>query len=201
MADPAREVGESALLRLWNHLGQLTVYAAEPPTHIRVLTGEGEEAAPAGRTAIVAAGEAVVADSPMWLQRGDLGGFVVAWGVVADGLSDLLDLPMAQEVADGKIDSIGTEADVPAIVRELVPQTPALWWEHEELTVDGIEVSWWVTEDGEPHAATFNGLAKALAWSAGRWDQRHVILAILTDPTRASELLIDAAYDQHGGNE
>jgi hypothetical protein len=210
LADPAREVGESALLRLWNHLGQLTVYASEPPTHIRVLPGEGDGPGDgsvgggeslAGRTAIVAAGEAVVADSPMWLQRGDLGGFVVAWGVVADGLSDLLDLPMAQEVADSKIETVGTEADVPAIVRELVPQTPALWWEHEELTVDGVEVSWWVNEDGEPHAATFNGLAKALAWSAGRWDQRHVILAILTDPTRASELLIDAAFDQHGGNE
>ena len=230
-----REVGESALLRLWNHLGQLTVYAAEPPTHIRVLAGEGGKpvgdegevggpdggegeggregdggrpgeggaggvggrALPTGRTAIVAAGEAVVADSPMWLQRGDLGGFVVAWGVVADGLSDLLDLPMAQEVAEGKIDGAGTAADVPEIVRELVPETPQTWWEHEELTVDGIEVSWWVNEGGEPHAATFNGLAKALAWAAGCWDQRHVILAILTDPTRASELLIDAAFDRH----
>ncbi|TDU83576.1 hypothetical protein EV138_6040 [Kribbella voronezhensis] len=224
LADPAREVGESALLRLWNHLGRLTVYASEPPTHIRVLTAEsagplgwqGDESGGAvaeergallefgpgggsegaGRTVIVAAGEAVVADAPMWLQRGDLGGFVVGSGVVADGLGDLLDLPMAQEVAEGKIDGLGTEADVPAIVGELVPQTPALWWEHEELTVDGVEVSWWVSENGEPHAATFDGLAKALAWAAGRWDQRHVILAILSDPTRASELLIDAAFDQ-----
>ncbi|WP_112238223.1 sacsin N-terminal ATP-binding-like domain-containing protein [Kribbella monticola] len=216
LADPARKVGESALLRLWNHLGRLTVYASEPPTHIRVLTaeadapqewlGEGDEPeggrrSSAPRTAIVAAGEAVVADAPMWLQRGDLGGFVVGSGVVADGLSDLLDLPMAQEVAEGKVDGPGTEADVPAIVRELVPQTPAQWWEHEELTVDGVEVSWWVSENGEPHAATFDGLAKALAWSAGRWDQRHVILAILSDPTRASELLIDAAFDDDGGNE
>jgi hypothetical protein len=56
-------------------------------------------------------------------------------------------------------------------------------------------VSWWVSEDGQPHAATFNGLAKALAWSAGRWDQRHVILAVLSDPSRASELLIDTTFD------
>jgi hypothetical protein len=199
LADPAREVGESALLRLWNHLGQLTVYAPDPPTHLRVLTAETDEAEEP-RTAIVAAGEVVVADAPMWLQRPDLGGFVIAWGVVADGLGDLLDLPMAQEVAEGKITSPGTEADVPAIVRELVPETPALWWEHDELTVDGTEVSWWVTETGEPHAATFDGLAKALAWSAARWDQRHVIQAILTEPTRASELLIDAAFDLHTTN-
>ncbi|QNE16754.1 hypothetical protein F1D05_01130 [Kribbella qitaiheensis] len=206
MADPAREITESALLRLWNHLGQLTVYAPDPPTEIRVLTGESarpttaeqrdESVGGGASTAIVAAGEAVVADAPMWLQRTDLGGFVVARGVVADGLGDLLDLPMAQEVAEGKIDAPGTAADVPAIVRELVPRTPELWWEHEELTVDGVEVSWWVSEDGEPHAATFDGLAKALAWASGRWDQRHVILAILSDPPRASELLVDAAFDR-----
>jgi len=210
LADPSREVGESALLRLWNHLGQLTVYAPEPPSHLRVLTPEGEQPdiplaveggaearAASSRTAVVGAGEAVVADAPMWLQRPDLGGFVVAWGVVADGLGDLFDLPMVQEVAEGKITSTGSEADVPDIVRELVPQTPAVWWEHEELTVDGVEVSWWVTEDGEAHAATFDGLAKALAWSAARWDQRHVIQAVLTEPERASELLIDAAFDLH----
>jgi hypothetical protein len=137
----------------------------------------------------------------MWLERTDLGGFVVAFGVVADGLSDLLDIPMAQEVAAGKIDDEGTAADVPEIVRELVPQVPDTWWEHEELTVDDVEVSWWVDEGGEPHAATFNGLAKALAWAAGRWDQRHVILAILTDPSRASELLIDAAFDSAATEE
>jgi hypothetical protein len=131
----------------------------------------------------------------MWLQREDLGGFVVASGVVADGLSGLLDVPMAQEVAAGKIDGEGTAAGVPEIVRELVPEVPDVWWEHEELTVDGAEVSWWVDEKGEPHAATFNGLAKALAWSAGRWDQRHAILAILNDPSRASELRIDATFD------
>ena len=84
---------------------------------------------------------------------------------------------------------------MPAIVRELVPEVPPTWWEHEELTVDGVEVSWWVDADGAPHAATFDGLAKALAWASGRWDQRHVIRAVLNEPDRSSELLIDAAYD------
>jgi hypothetical protein len=194
LADPERAVQESAILRLWNQLGTLTAYPAQAPDRVRVL-------ADGGVTRVVGAGEAVVADSPMWLERTDLGGFVVASGVVADGLGDLLDIPMAQEVAAGKIDGEGTAADVPQIVRELVPQVPDTWWEHEELTVDDVEVSWWVNEDGEPHAATFNGLAKALAWAAGRWDQRHVILAILTDPTRASELLIDAAFDSTPGDD
>jgi hypothetical protein len=203
LADPRREIGESAILSLWQQLGTLTVFPDSAPEHVRVLGGEQPQAAldaQAGAaeevlSRVVAAGDAVVADAPMWLQRDDLGGFVVAFGVVADGLSDLLEVPMAGEVAAGKVDSAGTAADVPAIVRELVPQVPDTWWEHEELTVDGTEVSWWVSEDGAPHAATFNGLAKAVAWSAGRWDQRHVILAILSNPTRASELRIDATFD------
>ncbi|WP_344217348.1 sacsin N-terminal ATP-binding-like domain-containing protein [Kribbella sancticallisti] len=189
LADPDRVVEESAILKLWSRLGSHTAYPGLTPEYVRVLDDTGV-------TRVVAAGEAVIADAPMWLQRGDLGGFVVASGVAADGLSDLLDVPVAEEVAAGKIDSEGVAADVPELVRELVPQVPDTWWEHEELTVDGVEVSWWVDENGSPHAATFDGLAKALAWSADRWDQRHVIRAVLSEPDRASELRLDATFDQ-----
>jgi hypothetical protein len=188
LADPDREVEEIDLLRLWRQLGTLSLFPGDAPEQVRVLADDG-------LTRVTDAGRAVVVDGPMWLQREDLGGFVVASGAAADGLSDLFDVPMAQEVAEGKIDGPGTAADVPAIVRELVPEVPSAWWEHEELTVDGVEVSWWVDADGAPHAATFDGLAKALAWASGRWDQRHVIRAVLNEPDRSSELLIDAAYD------
>lgn len=188
LADPEREVEESAILRLWSQLGTHEAYPGETPDDVRVLDGSGV-------TTVMSAGDAVVADAPMWLQRGDLGGFIVASGAAADGLSDLLDVPMAGEVADGNIDSEGTEADVPDLVRELVPEAQATWWEHEELTVDGVDVSWWVDEDKHPHAATFDGLAKALAWSSGRWDQRHVIRAVLSEPDRSSELRLDATFD------
>ncbi|TWD84761.1 hypothetical protein FB561_5956 [Kribbella amoyensis] len=188
LAEPGRDVEESAVLRLWAQLGTLTVFPDSAPESVRVL-GDDE------RTRVVAAADAVVADAPMWLQREDLGGFVVASGAAADGLSDLFEVPLATEAAAGKIETEGTPADVPAIVRELVPEVPRTWWEHEELLVDGVDVSWWVDENGEPHAATFNGLAKALAWSAGQWSQRHVILAVLSDPSRASELLIDTTFD------
>jgi hypothetical protein len=188
LADPERDVDESSILRLWSRLGTLSLFPDDPPEQVRVLGNDGS-------TYVTDAGEAVVVDAPMWLQREDLGGFVVAPGAAADGLSDLFDVPMAQEVAEGTIDGEGTAADVPEIVGELVPQVPATWWEHEQLMVDGVEVSWWVDSDGAPHAATFDGLAKALAWSSGRWDQRHVIRAVLNEPDRSSELLIDAAYD------
>ncbi|MFK4084593.1 sacsin N-terminal ATP-binding-like domain-containing protein [Kribbella sp. NPDC020789] len=188
LADPEQEITESALLRFWRQLGTLPLFPGEAPEHVRVL---GED----GWTEVVEAEAAVVADSPMWLQRTDLGGFVIAAGAAADGLSDLLDVPLAQEVAEGKIDGAGTPADVPDLVRELVPEVPPVWWEHDELTVDGVEVSWWVDAEGAPHAATFDGLAKALAWASARWDRRHVIRAVLNEPDRASELLTDASYD------
>jgi hypothetical protein len=188
LADPEREVEESAILRLWSQLGTHEAYPGETPDDVRVLDGSGV-------TTVMSAGDAVVADAPMWLQRGDLGGFIVASGAAADGLSDLLDVPMAGEVADGNIDGEGTAADVPDLVRELVPEAPVTWWEHEELTVDGVDVSWWVDGDKHPHAATFDGLAKALAWSSGRWDQRHVIRAVLSEPDRSSELRLDATFD------
>jgi hypothetical protein len=131
----------------------------------------------------------------MWLQRTDLGGFVVATGPAADGLSDLLDLPLAPDIAAGAVDGDGTPAPVPDVVRRLLPGVPETWWEHDELTVDGHEVAWWVDPEGRPHAATGDGLAKALAWSAGRWAQRHLVLAALTEPERAAELLVESAYD------
>ncbi|MEV4262929.1 hypothetical protein [Kribbella sp. NPDC049584] len=188
LADPEREVDAASILRLWTRLGTLALFPGDAPEQTRVLDADGV-------TRVIDADQAVVIDGPMWVQRDDLGGFVIGSGAAADGLSDLLDVPMAQEIAEGKIDGEGTAADVPPIVRELVPGVPATWWEHEELTVDGVEVSWWVDADGGPHAATFDGLGKALAWSAGRWDRRHVIRAVLNEPDRSTELLVDAVYD------
>ncbi|TDW21668.1 hypothetical protein [Kribbella kalugense] len=188
LADPEREVDEATILRLWARLGTLALFPGEAPEQVRVLGTDGV-------TRVTDVDHAVVIDGPMWVQREDLGGFVIGSGAAADGLSDLLDVPLAQDVAEGKIDGEGTAADVPPIVRELVPEVPATWWEHEELTVDGVEVFWWVDADGAPHAATFDGLAKALAWAAGRWDQRHVIRAVLNEPDRSVELLVDAVYD------
>ncbi|WUJ70642.1 hypothetical protein OG809_36770 [Kribbella soli] len=188
LVDPERDVDAASILRLWTRLGTLALFPGDAPEQTRVLDADGT-------TRVIDADQAVVIDGPMWVQRDDLGGFVIGSGAAADGLSDLLDVPMAQEIAEGKIDGEGTAADVPPIVRELVPEVPATWWEHEELTVDGVEVSWWVDADGAPHAATFDGLAKALAWSAGRWDRRHVIRAVLNEPDRSTELLVDAVYD------
>lgn len=188
LGDGERSVDADVMLRLWSRLGALTVYPGEAPERVRVLAADG-------CTEVVDAGRAVVADAPMWLQRTDLGGFVVATGPAADTISELLDLPLAADVAEGRIGGEGIRAPVPAVVRQVVPEVPGDWWEHDELVVDGVEVSWWVAPDGSPHAATTDGLARALAWSAGRWEQRHLILAVLSEPESAAELLVDTAFD------
>jgi hypothetical protein len=57
---------------------------------------------------------------------------------------------------------------------------------HDPLTVSiqGAEhdVQWW--SDGRLHAAdTSEGLARAFAWAADRWPDRHLITALLDDPS------------------
>ena len=64
----------------------------------------------------------------------------------------------------------------------MLADAPRSWHEHDQLTVGGAEVDWWVNPDGEVHAATMDGLARGLAWSAGRWDQRQDVAAVLADP-------------------
>src|SRR5690606_27131858 len=139
--------------------------------------------------------EAVVVDDPMWAQRTDLGGQVLASGAAADTLADLLDIPLASESAEGAVSDDGVRLPVPTAVRRLLPEVPRAWWEHDDLRVDGHPVDWWVDDEGRPHAATGEGLARALAWAAGRWDQRHAVAAVLAEPDRLPELLAESVYD------
>jgi hypothetical protein len=63
---------------------------------------------------------------------------------------------------------------------------------HDELTVGPHRVSWWVEPDADGevvHAEdTPDGLARALAWVADRWADRHLFAALLEDPTAATLL-------------
>ncbi|OEV24686.1 hypothetical protein AN220_17790, partial [Streptomyces nanshensis] len=89
----------------------------------------------------------------------------------------------------------GTEREVPAAVRELLPGVPAYYREHEELRIAGVELDWRRTPDGTLHAATLEGLASALAWAAGAWPRRFEVTALLEDPERAAELAAARWFD------
>jgi hypothetical protein len=196
LADPARQVDAVTCLRAWRRLtesgtgigaGAAGRAEATAPQQVRVLDGD--------RTRVVPAAEAVVVDDPRWLQRTDLGGQVVAPAGRADDLADLLDVDLASERAAGVVGSAGTSVPVPAEVLGLLPTTPAGWVEHDELVVDGQDVDWWVDDDGTPHAATTDGLARALAWAAGSWPARHAVAEVLADPGAAVRVVVEAAWD------
>ncbi|WP_410613924.1 sacsin N-terminal ATP-binding-like domain-containing protein [Amycolatopsis sp. lyj-109] len=107
-------------------------------------------------------------------------------------LADLLDLALASG-APAEVTSEGEYApwaELPAlklVADQLgirLPDGGVLV--HDPLTVriQGAEhdVQWW--SDDRLHAAdTSEGLARAFAWAAGRWPDRHLITALLDDPS------------------
>ena len=48
---------------------------------------------------------------------------------------------------------------------------------------------------GVVHAATLEGLARGLAWAAGRWDRRFEAATLLTDPGRVGELRAEREFE------
>jgi hypothetical protein len=187
LADPDLAMDLPALLKVWRWLAALPTTDIDPPPRVRALTPEGVRVLPSG--------DVVVVDSPMWLQRKDFDGLVVAPLDQGEALADLLDLDLATERADGSVTSTGQTQPVPAEVLGILPGAPADWSCHQVLQVDGVDVTWWVDTDGRPHAGDHGGLARALSWSAGRWPSRHLVAAVLTDPSSIDALMSDAAFD------
>ncbi len=190
LADVARPLSAARCLQLWRWLSGLAENApageaAGGLAGVRVLDGTGSR--------VVEASSAVVIDEPKWLQRNDLGGFVVAPAARAEALADLLDLDLASERADGAVTSTGRVRSTPDPVHVVLPQAATQWTQHDPLTVDGHAVEWWVDDDGVPHASTDAGLARALAWAAERWHLRHALAEALAHPRDAPLLAIEEA--------
>jgi hypothetical protein len=184
MAEPSRDLALAALLAVWAWLAESSADVS-PPQLVRAWTGAA--------SVVVEPASAVVVDEPKWLQRNDIGPFVIA--ARGEVLADLLDLDLASERAEGEVTSVGTDEPVPGVVARLVPSGPAEWCRHDRLEVDGCEVGWWVDDDGRIHAAHLEGLGHALAWATGRWADRLTLAAVLRDPGAVSALEQDAAFD------
>ncbi|MGN8245035.1 sacsin N-terminal ATP-binding-like domain-containing protein [Cellulomonas soli] len=156
-----------------------------------------------GRVAVVRAEDAAVADAPFWWQRTDVAAMVPAVDPGrAAALAAFLDVPHAADLAEGLVDAQGALVDVPPEVRALLPGAPDRWYEHEDLTVDGAPVDWWVLgsgADAQVHATTVSGLAAGLAWAVGGWTLRHAVEQVLTDPDRAVEVQLDGLHTPDEG--
>ncbi len=155
-----------------------------PPEHVVALVAPG-------RATVVHAEDAAVADAPMWCQRTDVAALVMVQAALdASEVADVLDLPLASELAEGLVTGDGARRPVPDAVRALLGDlAPHDWWEHEELRVDGVEVDWWVDGDGV-HAVTIAGLAAGLAQAARSWERRWAVEIVLADEGRADEVLL-----------
>ncbi len=180
----------------------------EPPGSSGDADPAGPDVLPAlvagDRVALVHADDAAVADAPMWWQRTDVAALVPAAGPGdAEVLSDLLDLPLAADLADGTVDEDDDTrgaalAETPAAVLALLPDAPATWVEHELLRVDGVPVDWWVEGEGARavvHATHAAGLARGLAQAAGRWSLRYAVEVVIAEPDRLGEVLIERTVD------
>ncbi|WP_282946679.1 sacsin N-terminal ATP-binding-like domain-containing protein [Cellulomonas endometrii] len=159
------------------------------------------------RVALVHAEDAAVAPGPMWWQRTDVAAMVpVAGRVDAEDLAEALGLPLAGELAAGRVDEdegddAGGLAETPPAARALLPDAPGTWVEHEQLRVDGVPVDWWVEGSGPGatvHATHLAGLARGLAQAAGAWRLRHAVELALVEPSRAAELVVEQVADAGG---
>ena len=109
-------------------------------------------------------------------------------------LADLLDLPLVSEEFPARVESAPRPRPVPDIVAAVLPGAPESYCEHDQLVVDGVPLPWRYA-DGVVHADGPEGLARGLAWAAGRWPARHLLAALLRDPGQAARLLAEADLD------
>ncbi|WP_210635966.1 sacsin N-terminal ATP-binding-like domain-containing protein [Streptomyces sp. GESEQ-13] len=188
LADPDRPVTAAQLHGLYGALAELDPEQVTLPDELRAVVD--------GRVEVVDASEAVVVDSP------DLLPFTAGVPLLpvrparAAELAELFQVRRLSESVTGRVDSEGTEHEVPEAVRVLLgPRTPASYVEHEELVVDGVEIDWRLTDDGVLHAATLEGVAAGLAWAAGQWPRRFEVAALMEDPSRTEELARDRWFD------
>lgn len=126
--------------------------------------------------------DAAVAATPMWAQATE----VIPSSDVAEGLADLLDVGLLPDRATPTVTGPHEQPTPPAVLAFL-PAAPPTWFECEEITVDGADVTWW-------YAVTTTGLARA-AQAVGRWEARSAPEILLADPSRGGELMAERERD------
>ncbi|MEU0911313.1 sacsin N-terminal ATP-binding-like domain-containing protein [Streptomyces althioticus] len=188
LADPGRPVTAAQLHGLYGALAELDPEQVTLPDELRAVVD--------GRVETVDASDAVVVDSPDLLPFTSGVALLPVRPARAAELAELFQVRRLSESVTGRVDSEGTEHEVPEPVRVLLgPRTPESYVEHEELVVDGVEIDWRLTDDGVLHASTLEGVAAGLAWAAGQWPRRFEVAALLEDPSRTEELARDRWFD------
>ncbi|MFL9657363.1 sacsin N-terminal ATP-binding-like domain-containing protein [Streptomyces sp. PB17] len=188
LADPDRPVTAAQLHALYGALADLDPEQVTLPDEVRAVVD--------GEVRVVDAADAVVVDSPDLLPFTSGVPLLPVRPARAAELAELFQVRRLSESVTGRVDSEGSEHDVPEPVRVLLgARTPVSYVEHDELVVDGVEIDWRLTDDGALHAATLEGVAAGLAWAAGQWPRRFEVAALLEDESRTDELARDRWFD------
>lgn len=182
MADASIEVDRAQLRALWIALAGVDPSRVAPPSRVRAVSG--------GEIVVADAEDAVVVEAPDLLQLVADRALVLAPFDLAEALSELIDLPLAGELAAGEVTSSGEVHQVPAEVKSLLPGAPDTYVLHEKLLVDGSPCMWRYA-DGAVHCTGTEGLARGLAWATGQWGDRLAVAALLRDPTAVPLLLAE----------
>ncbi|HET6191867.1 MAG TPA: hypothetical protein VFE59_33265, partial [Trebonia sp.] len=187
LADPARPVTRPQLRALWLALATAMIpEGVTPPDRVRGVHGD--------KITVADANDVLILDAPdLWPLVADQPLILVPYRH-APRVAELLDLPLASEEVPGIIESAGERRPVPDIVPDVLIGAPGTYQEHDSLTVDGTDVPWRYAA-GEVHAATVEGLAYGLAWAAGRWQDRHLLAALLISPEETARLLAESDLD------
>ncbi|MFC5725018.1 sacsin N-terminal ATP-binding-like domain-containing protein [Streptomyces gamaensis] len=181
LADPDRYVSAPQLHALYSALAALDPEQVTLPDELRAVVGDAVR--------VVDASDALVADAPYLLPLAAGHPLLPVRPARAAELADLLQVRRLSEVFAVRVPpGDGEVRTVPDGVRVLLPEAPATYAEHEELVIGGVELDWCVCRDGVLHAATLEGVAAGLAWTAGQWSRRFEAAALLEDPSRTDEL-------------
>lgn len=178
-------------VRVWRALARLAVRDPEVVLEIDrlpALVGDATvRTVPAGDVVVVTPGQA---------QHPAARPAVVVPAAAVVALADALDVDVAADRFEPRVDDDGAPSPVPDAVRAAFPAAPRQWVEHEDLRVDGASVAWWVEDDGSGtrlvHAATTEGLAEGLAEVVGR-RHRDRLARLLTDAGALATVLLDLA--------
>jgi hypothetical protein len=172
------------LRELWRALALADLSGVAVPERLPAWVDGSPEQAPTKDVIVADRPDAVpvLAGQPLLLLPADR----------AEEVADALGLSLASEEVSGEVQSAGVARPVPEIAADLLPEAPGSYLHHDNLIVDGTEVSWWCADDGTVHAADPAGLARGLAWQAGRWPERLLVAALLTSPESAAVLLAES---------
>ncbi|AEF40580.1 sacsin N-terminal ATP-binding-like domain-containing protein [Hoyosella subflava] len=186
LGDPEKPVERDALRTVWRELARLDADLVTPPDQARAVRGD--------QIVVAQASDILILDQPELLPLVAGEPLIIVPASLAADLADVLDVALASEEVERRVTSTGSLREVPPWVREFLVSAASAYWHHSPLTVNDVEAEW-STAGGDLHASTDDGLARALCWTAGQWERRHLVAAALREPAKAAQLLAESEMD------